>query len=325
MGVPQLNGMICAQCPGAVVRTKLSGLAGKRVVIDASIFLYKYKSQGVLLENLFNMVNVFRRNGITPCFVFDGKPPDAKMNALQARREQREKAEDEYRELMNNRDDESLSEEEKQALAERIAELKVRMTRISWVDVNNAKELLDGMGVFWVEAEGEADVLCARLCIKKYVDACLSDDMDMFVYGCPYVWRHFSLLQESVHVYDLDKICCGLGVSPHELREICVVSGTDYNYGDSRKTNLNATMKMFQRYKRSNPKQPFYEWLDESTNYVEDMTALYKQLAMFDTQYVYISPKVYGQRGHLKQPMANQRLLEETMAKEDFFFPRRNC
>ena len=46
----------------------------------------------------------------------------------------------------------------------------------------------------------EADELCAKLVVKKAF-ACLSEDMDMFVYGCPKVLRYLSLLNETVVVY----------------------------------------------------------------------------------------------------------------------------
>ena len=38
--------------------------------------------------------------------------------------------------------------------------------------------------------QGEADELCAKLVIKRYAYACLSEDMDLFVYGCNKIMRN---------------------------------------------------------------------------------------------------------------------------------------
>ena len=58
----------------------------------------------------------------------------------------------------------------------------------------------------YIIAEGEADKLCAELVINKTAYACMSDDMDLFVYGCPIVLRLFNISRRNVVRYDLQKI-----------------------------------------------------------------------------------------------------------------------
>ena len=58
------------------------------------------------------------------------------------------------------------------------------------------------MGISYYQAKGEADKLCAKLVNKNKVFACLSEDMDLFVYGCPKVLRYISLLNKNVIMYD---------------------------------------------------------------------------------------------------------------------------
>ena len=65
---------------------------------------------------------------------------------------------------------------------------------------------MNAFGVTYIEAKGEADQLCAKLVIKRYAYACLSEDMDLFVYGCPRVIRYLSLINETVIIYYLDNI-----------------------------------------------------------------------------------------------------------------------
>jgi len=50
-------------------------------------------------------------------------------------------------------------------------------------------------GVSYIDADGEADQLCASLVLKNKVYACLSEDMDLFVYGCPRVLRYLSFIK----------------------------------------------------------------------------------------------------------------------------------
>lgn len=325
MGVPHLNALFCSQCQRGVEKKPLHSFKGWKVAVDASIFMYRYKEQGVLLENIFNLVNMLKKNDIVPCFIFDGKPPEEKKALLNARRNERYNAASEYNRLslllMENGNE--MDADERKKNEEKMESLKHKMTRITGEDLANVKKLLDGMGVIWVEARGEADLLCAKLCIKKYVNACLSDDMDMFVYGCPVVWRHISILQESVVSYNLNVICECLGMTKEQLTEVCVASETDYSYGTERKTNLNASIKLMKRYINSGARDGFYEWLDNNTDYVNDMYALYSQLAMFDTRYVYVDTKVFGKRGTLRFKQQDEDIVREVLETENFFFPRK--
>ena len=324
MGVQHLNSLICSQCESAVEKKHLSSFKGWRVAVDTSIFMYRYKEQGVLLENMFNLINLFKKYEIIPCFVFDGKPPEEKNAVIKARREERATAEVEYKKIADTINDKDKTEEQKAEDAAKMEVLKQKMKRITMEDIYYVRDLLDGMGVMWVEAKGEADVLCARLCIKKYVDACISDDMDMFVYGCPIVWRHLSLLQETIFSYDLEKICKCLELSKDELREVCVLSGTDYSHGSDRKVNLNLTLKLFRRYKKkekNDKKCDFYEWLDHNTDYVDDMIGLYSQLSMFDTRYIYLDKKIFGKRGSINYKITDNKKVMSALLRENFFFP----
>lgn len=68
------------------------------------------------------------------------------------------------------------------------------------------KTLLQAYGVTYFEAPGEADILCAKLVTNNLVYACLSEDTDMFVYGCGRVLRYLSLTLSNVVIYDLNHI-----------------------------------------------------------------------------------------------------------------------
>jgi hypothetical protein len=114
-------------------------------------------------------------------------------------------------------------------IEETMRELKKQFVRLRDCDISSVKELLVSFGFATIDAEGEADALCAKLSIKKRVDAVLSDDTDMFVYGCPVVLRNISLLNHSVIRYDTAGILKTLQLTQHDLKMMCVVSGTDYS------------------------------------------------------------------------------------------------
>jgi len=178
---------------------------------------------------------------------------------------------------------------------------------------------MDAFGVSYIEAEGEADELCARLVQKKFAYACLSEDMDMFVYGCPRVLRYLSLINETVILYSLDKILKDLKLSFEEFKEICILSGTDYNIITNNNMNLYKTLNYFKQYKNSNSDYDFYTWLDNTSNYINNIYELYNTYNMFECNSINL--KQYNLH-NLNKPV-NKNMIEEIMKPEGFIFINR--
>ena len=63
---------------GAIKHISFNDLRGKRIAVDISIYMYKFSAEGALIDNMYQMIALFRLNGIIPFFVFDGKPPPEK-------------------------------------------------------------------------------------------------------------------------------------------------------------------------------------------------------------------------------------------------------
>jgi 5'-3' exonuclease len=166
--------------------------------------------------------------------------------------------------------------------------LKKKFVYISKNQIEHVKKLIHNYGMSYCDAPNEADELCALLTIKGIVWACLSEDMDMFIYGCPRVLRYLSLLNHTFVLYDTKKILNKINIDQDELREICVISGTDYNVNsyDLIQHNLFTTIKYFKKYKKITPKTGsicFYNWLKENTNYLEmyDIETYETDISMF--------------------------------------------
>ena len=296
MGIRHLNKHLRDKCPDSIRVLNMADLEGKRIAIDISIYLYKYEGDDMLLENMYLMLSIFRHHNITPIFIFDGKPPPEKKELLMKRKEDKQEAQNEYEKLqksLDNNDD--FDDSEKQEIVATMDQLKKQFIHINKSKIESVKELIRAYGATYYDAPGEADELCALLVLKKKVWACLSEDMDLFVYGCPRVLRYFSLMNHSIVLYHMKGILDELSLNQKEFREICILSGTDYNINANTSSttssggkggnniNLHSTLKLFGKYKASETKNStFYEWLQTNSEYISDLELLEKINTMFD-------------------------------------------
>ena len=321
MGIRHLNRFLRDNCPNSIRCTNIADLSGKRIAVDISIYLYKYEAENALLENMYVMLSVFRHYNIIPIFIFDGKPPSEKRELLLKRREDREEAQQEYEKLVLELQNADIKE--KNDILETMAQLKKQMTQINREQISKVKTLIRAYGATYYDAPGEADELCALLVIKKKVWACLSEDMDLFVYGCTRVLRYFSLLNHTVILYYMKGILEELKMTHNEFKEICVLSGTDYNInanGDNHKINLYSTIKHFRKYQetKTHEHEPFYEWLQNNTEYITDTELLQKNNNMFNLTEKH-KLDVFKEIKIINGPII-QHEIETIMKEEDFIF-----
>jgi flap endonuclease-1 len=253
MGVKLLSRLLKTQCYDDSEQIHLSSLYGKKICIDVSIYLYRFKGQNTLIESFYVMCSLFKRYNITPIFIFDGKPPESKRKELDNRREQRKESKRKYEEMQKQYGT-NLTKEQKNELNY----LKRTMVKINWEDVNIIQELFDSYGIKYITAIGEADSLCASLVLKKKVYAVLTEDMDLFAYTCPIVLRYFSLSNHTCILYDLKKILRRLDIDKEHFRIICVLSGNDYY--DSKNTIFHY-LKLYNKYKKTDKSLDFIGWL----------------------------------------------------------------
>uniref|UniRef100_A0A6C0JKX0 XPG N-terminal domain-containing protein n=1 Tax=viral metagenome TaxID=1070528 RepID=A0A6C0JKX0_9ZZZZ len=274
MGIRYLNKYFREECKNsdAIKIVTMAQLSGKKIAVDISIYLYKFASDDTLIENMYSMLSIFRHYNIVPIFVFDGKPPAEKKELLLHRLAEKKTAEKEFNQLKTNLDyNTNMDEDEKHEIINKMDILKKKFVYISKNQIDDVKSLITNYGMTYCYAPGEADELCAMFVMKGIAWACLSEDMDTFVYGCPHVLRYLSLMNHTFVLYDTKKILNKLGMNQNELREVCVISGTDYNLNNKYQYDLYTTMKYFKKYKNhtENEKDVFYSWLLENTNYVK--------------------------------------------------------
>ena len=333
MGIRSLNRFIQQKCPNASSRIHLRELSGKRIAVDTSIYMYRFSGEGALLENMYLMASVFRHYNIHAVFIFDGPPPPQKTDLIELRRKKKDQAKRQYdalAEIIKERKQSpsaSVETTEIDDIDDTMRELKKQFIRLRDCDITNVKELLVSFGFAIIDAEGEADVLCAKLSLKKRVDACLSDDTDMFVYGCPVVLRHISLLNHSVISHDTREILKTLSLTQQEFKMMCVVCGTDYSQTTTAATSPEIVFKKITKYNSlpSTEKQiyhdsggGFYDWYSTTEHGPSAILYLTNE-AMFDVC-TSESKQQYRQLVILNRDDIHKQRIMEIMMKEDFIF-----
>ena len=99
MGIKHLNKFLRDHAQKSIKFISLEELSGKKIAVDISIYMYKYASEGTLLENMYLMLSTLRHYNIIPVFIFDGKPPPEKKELLMKRKEDKQDSENEYNKL----------------------------------------------------------------------------------------------------------------------------------------------------------------------------------------------------------------------------------
>jgi flap endonuclease-1 len=322
MGIRYLNKFLKENASPSIKLCNLAEFSGKKIAVDISIYLYRYSSDNTLIENMYLMLSVFRHYNIIPIFIFDGKPPDEKRELIQKRKEDKQEAEEEYNKLKKFLElNKNMDDSDKQEIIYSMDMLKKKFVSINKNDTENVKNLIRAYGATYYDAPCEADELCALLTIKEKVWACLSEDMDMFVYGCSRVIRYLSLLNHTAVLYDVKGILNNLGITQKELREICVLSGTDYNLECNDSTNnLNNTLRLFKRYHKSKTDMDFYDWLNKfDNNYIKDYDLLKKIYNMFNINN-HLNIQVFEKIKIINGPI-NKDEVHNILKIDGFIFP----
>ena len=265
MGIHNLTPWLCDFVFNGIDKIDLKFCSNKTIVIDASIYLYKFQYNGKLVDNFCKLLMLFKYYNIEAIFIFDGTPPDEKKLILEKRRKNKKHAEYKYMELKNTMGDEKISKTEKEIIAKQLEELKTQCIRVRKDDIEIIKTLLQLLGIEYYDAYGEADLLCAQLVNINRAWACMSDDTDLFAYGCKRVLRSLNLNDFTVSLYDLDKILKELNICHDDFVKILVLSGTDYN---DTYLDLYKSFEHYQNYKRCEScfDFNFYDYIEKISN-----------------------------------------------------------
>ena len=89
MGIKGLNDFIKKKYPTTIKDINISELKYKKLAIDTSLYLYKYK---IILgekwiDGFINLIMCLRKNDVHPVFIFDNGAPKEKIEEQKRRRE----------------------------------------------------------------------------------------------------------------------------------------------------------------------------------------------------------------------------------------------
>jgi 5'-3' exonuclease len=323
MGIRHLNKYLKEKCTSQSIRKiHLKKLSGKTLVIDTSIYMYHFLAEYALMENMYLFISILKTHNITPIFIFDGKTPLEKKDVLIERAQRKKEAEEKYNTLLEESKKE-MNEQEQKKMSLELEALKRQFVRLRGEDIVKVKSLMDAYGVIYYDAPNEADDLCAYFVKSGMAHGCISDDMDMFLYGCPIVLRNINLISHSVSIYETENILEELEMPMDHFRQIMVLSGTDYNVDMG--TSLNETMKWYKQYtlyikkskEKNKPYYGFYLWLAKNTKYIKDLSLLFKTYQIFNND----NPIEYQNTSYCKETRPeNQEEVKQIMQQEGFMF-----
>ena len=232
MGIKNLTQLIKKKSPESIQHMNLYSFKDKRIAIDTSIFIYRslmnVRHNGEYLRNkdgkiishiqgLYYKTIQYLSLGITPIYIFDGKPPIEKSQCIQERSQKAKESKNKI-EQTNNKNE--------------IIKLEKASIRIHKEHIDDLKQLFNYMGVSYIHPEGEAEAYAAELCRKGFVDAVVSEDMDTLVYGCPILIRNCidkSIKRpDIVTTFNFNKILEDFKMKHKEFIDMCILCGCDY-------------------------------------------------------------------------------------------------
>lgn len=221
-------------------------LAGRKIGVDFSNAAYQFlasirqkdgmplmDSKGHItshLVGLFSRTTNLMARGVKLCYVFDGKPPAMKYGTTSEREEKKQTAEKRLEEAKEEEDIMAMMKYSKQSM------------RLTQEMVNEAKELIEALGLPGVQAPSEADAQLAYMCQKGDVWAVATSDVDPLVHGCPRTITNLTLSQKrktssgaiiniKPELIELKELLTNLGINRDQLIGLSILVGTDYNPG----------------------------------------------------------------------------------------------
>ena len=228
-------------------KIKVEELSGQRIAIDGYNVLYQFltsirQADGSLLTDsegrvtrhlsgIFFRFSKLVENGIRLCVVFDGKPPQLKMNLLEERRQRKIKAQIEWEAAVEAGDRETARTKAQQT------------TRLESHMIDDSKKLLDLLGIPWVEAPSEGEAQVASLLEQGMVDYGASQDFDTVLFGASKFIRNLTLsgrrklpkqqkwVEVSPEIVDLETSFQKLEINREQLIDVAILMGTDFNPG----------------------------------------------------------------------------------------------
>lgn len=248
MGIRNLHTFLRKNVPQVYQEVSLTKFAYKRIAIDLSIYLCKYKAfyKERWLDAFISLVTCLRENEIHFVFILDSKSPPEKDQEKRHRSLQRDKLktritdmEKAYKLLMDKDEispcidryfqNKTNREANIQFVGTEIDRLRSNLLEIQSEDFVLVKQLLDVLKVPYYYGVSEAEATCAHLCLNGNVDAVMTEDTDILAYGCPTNLHKINIQNNTIMLIEMKKLLVELNMTYSQFRDFCIMCGTDYN------------------------------------------------------------------------------------------------
>ncbi|MEM4311070.1 MAG: flap endonuclease-1 [Nitrososphaerales archaeon] len=304
----------------------IESLNNKVIAIDAYNSLYQFLAiirgeRGELLMDRHGNITshisgLFYRNinflsiGIKPIYIFDGQPPELKAMEIEKRKEFKEKATIMYM----------------RALAEgRIEEAKKYAQATSLIKdymVEDAKKVLDLLGIPWIVAPSEGEATAAQLSVNNLAYACASQDYDSLLFGAKRLIRNLTIsgrrklpgkkvyIEIELEEILLEELLNQLSITREQLIDIGILVGTDFNPDGFKGIGPKSALKLIREYKR-----------------LESIPEIQEELKKIDYQAIreiFLKPKVSLPEKIEFKSINKEGLIHFLCDEKDFSFERVN-
>ncbi|XP_064304162.1 flap endonuclease GEN homolog 1 [Phalacrocorax carbo] len=226
----------------------LSSLKGKTLAVDLSLWVCEAqtvkKMIGVVtkphLRNLFFRFAFLTSMGIKLVFVMEGEAPKLKADTMSKRNEMR------------------------YGSSKKVGTARTGRSLFKAI-LKECLDLLDCLGVPWVQAAGEAEAMCAYLNAKGHVDGCITNDGDVFLYGAQTVYRNFAMNAKDplLDCYTMSSIKEKLGCDRESLIGLAVLLGCDYLPKGIPGVGKEQALKLIEALRGQNLLQRFEQWKEQ--------------------------------------------------------------
>ncbi|HEC81615.1 MAG TPA: flap endonuclease-1 [Thermoplasmatales archaeon] len=228
-------------------RCSLKDLANRVIAIDAHNAIHQFLSiirqrdgtplkdaQGRVTSHLsgllYRTANLVEAR-IKPVYVFDGVPHPLKAKTIEARRERKETAEQEWKEALEKGDIETARKKAQQT------------SRITDEVIEQSKTLLSALGIPCIQAPSEGEAQAGHMVKKGDAYAVASQDSDALLFGAPILVRNLAItgrrklpnkqayVKIEPELIRLEVNLRSLGIVHRQLVDMAILIGTDFNEG----------------------------------------------------------------------------------------------
>ena len=260
MGIKGLNNLLRNNCPNIFELIHISEYSFKKVAIDISLYLCKFKTVcgDRWLSAFVNLIACLRKNEVHCVFIYDSGAPPEKELERKERADQRKKMEEKVYKLEEAVEKFHLTSEIDQILIdlykkkqksdfskrllknnegfvnmnlveEHVKKMRSYILDISPEDFHLTKKLFDILKVPYYDAPLEAETMCSDLCKRGIVDAVLSEDTDVLAYGTPVFLSKINTTDGTCIRIKYPELLENLNLLSDEFLDVCIMCGTDYN------------------------------------------------------------------------------------------------